>query len=98
MRIEDCYDMPMALTAAEILHVAKLARLNLTKEEVEKFRSQLSKVIAHIKGLSEVDTTGVEPTSQTTGLINVLREDKIDQSQIIPQDGHFIVPKILDKE
>jgi len=90
--------MPMALTVADVSHVAKLAKLNLSKVEVEKFRDQLFKVIEHIKVLGEVDTTGVEPTSQTTGLMDVLREDKVEEKQIVPQDGHFIVPKILDKE
>lgn len=90
--------MPMALTVAQVVHVSKLARLNLSKTEVEKFKNQLSKIIEHINELKEVDTKGVTPTSQTTGLTDIVREDKIDNSQIVPQDGHFIVPKILDKE
>ena len=90
--------MPMALTVAQVIHVSKLARLNLSKTEVEKFKNQLSKIIEHINELKEVDTKGVTPTSQTTGLTDIVREDKIDNSQIVLQDGHFIVPKILDKE
>lgn len=89
--------MPMALTVAQVIHVSKLARLNLSKAEVEKFKNQLSKIIKHINELKEVDTKGVTPTSQTTGLTDIVREDKIDNSQIVLQDGHFIVPKILDK-
>lgn len=90
--------MPMALTAADVAHVAKLAKLKLSKEEVEKFRVQLSKVIEHINELSEVDTSKVIATSQTTGLMDVLRDDEVDVNRIIPQDGHFVVSKILDKE
>ncbi|MEK7497312.1 MAG: Asp-tRNA(Asn)/Glu-tRNA(Gln) amidotransferase subunit GatC [Patescibacteria group bacterium] len=87
----------MALTVAEVEHIAKLAKLKLSKLELEKFGIQLSKVIEHIKELSEVETDGVEPTSQTTGLTDVLREDEIDETQMTPQDGHFVVAKILDK-
>lgn len=76
--------MSMAkLTKADVLHVAKLAKLKLTEKEVEKFLSQLSSIVDYISELSEVDTKGVEPTSQTTGLINVLRDDKANPNQTL---------------
>ena len=68
----------MALTKEEVLHIAKLARLELKDEEVEKFRTQLSEILEYVGQLSKVDTTGIEPISQITGLQNVLREDRVE--------------------
>ena len=65
----------MKLTTEEVKHIAKLARLGLTDEEVEKFSSQLSDILSHAKMLDEVDTSNVEPIAQITGLKNVLSED-----------------------
>ena len=67
----------MALTKEEIQHIALLARLGLTDEEVEKYSDQLSSILDYIEQLKEVDTEGVEPTAQVTGLENVMREDEI---------------------
>ena len=83
------------LTKQDILHVAKLAKLPLTDSEVDKFTSQLSSIINYMDELNEVDTSDVEPTSQTTGLENVFRNDEIIPNQIIPQDGYFKVDAIL---
>lgn len=67
----------MTLTREEVLHTAKLARLELTQEEVEKFRTQLSEILEYVGQLSKVDTKGIEPISQITGLQNVVREDLV---------------------
>lgn len=67
----------MALTREEVLHIAKLARLELKEEEVEKFRTQLSEILEYVGQLSKVDTTGIEPISQITGLQNVVRDDLV---------------------
>lgn len=65
----------MKLTTEEVKHIAKLARLGITDEEVEKFSSQLSDILSHAKMLDEVDTKGVEPIAQITGLKNVTFKD-----------------------
>jgi len=65
----------MKLKKEEIEHIAKLARLDLTEDEFEKYGSQLSDVLSYIDQLKEVDVTDTEPTAQVTGLENVLRED-----------------------
>ncbi|KKU12970.1 MAG: Aspartyl/glutamyl-tRNA(Asn/Gln) amidotransferase subunit C [Parcubacteria group bacterium GW2011_GWC2_45_7] len=65
----------MSLSREEVLHIAKLARLELKAEEVEKFRMQLSEILEYVGQLTKVDTAGVEPISQITGLQNVVRED-----------------------
>lgn len=74
------------LTKTDVLHVGRLAKLDLTEGEVKKFSAQLSSVIDHIGELSKVDTSKVEPTSQTTGLENVFRADDIKESSL-DQDG-----------
>lgn len=70
----------MALTKDDVRHVAKLARLNLTEEEITTYTDQLSSVFEHLDKLSEVDTEGVEETSQVNGLTNVMREDRVSPS------------------
>ena len=67
----------MELKREQIEHIAKLARLELTEEELEKYGSQLSDILNYIDQLREVDVAGVEPTAQVTGLENVLRIDEI---------------------
>lgn len=67
--------MAKKLSADDVLHIAKLAKLELTGSEIKKFQGQLSAVISYISELDEVDTKNVLPTSQTTGLTNVTRKD-----------------------
>ena len=63
------------LSEKEVVHIAKLAKLDLSDEDVLKFTGQLSSVLEYIDVLNEVDTEGVEPTSQVTGLTNVTEGD-----------------------
>ena len=69
--------MSMKLTLAEVEHIAQLARLGLTEAEKKKFAVQISSILDYVNQLKEVDTSGVEPTAQVTGLENVLRPDVI---------------------
>lgn len=75
------------LTKSQVEHIAKLANLKLTKQEVKKFASQLSETLDYMDVLNELDTRKVEPTSQVTGLENVTREDKsgpsLTQKQVL---------------
>ncbi len=94
----------MSLTKQEVEHIAKLARLSLTEEEKEKYSRQLSDILAYVEQLQKVDTAQVEPTSQVTGLLNVMREDEIVDSEIEKElidcapekiDGFVKIPKIF---
>lgn len=66
----------LKLTEEEVRHVGKLANLSLTSEEIKKFQKQLSQILDYVGVLQELDTGRIEPTSQVTGLENVLREDE----------------------
>ena len=93
----------MKLSKQEIQGIAKLARLDLTEAELEKYGGQLSAVLSYIDQLKEVDVKGVEPTAQVTGLENVLREDEVknwDKKEIeealkdaLEREGRFIKVK-----
>ncbi len=64
----------------QVLHVAKLARLGLTDEEVERMSSELSGILDHIEKIGELDLEGVEPTDHVVELENVLRADEPRES------------------
>jgi aspartyl-tRNA(Asn)/glutamyl-tRNA(Gln) amidotransferase subunit C len=64
------------LSRDQVLHVARLARLELTEDEVERFSGELSKVLDHIEKISELgDLADIEPTSHVVEVENALRED-----------------------
>jgi aspartyl-tRNA(Asn)/glutamyl-tRNA(Gln) amidotransferase subunit C len=60
----------------QVLHVAKLARLRLSHEEIERMSSELSTILDHIEKIEELDLEGVEPTTHVVTLENVLRPDE----------------------
>ena len=59
----------------QVLHVAKLARLKLSEEEVERMTGELSHILEHVDRIAQMDLDGVEPTSHVVALENVLRAD-----------------------
>lgn len=67
----------MQLSQKEVEHIAHLARLDLSVEEKKKYAQQLTDILNYIDQLQEVDTTGVAPTYQVTGLGDVVRADKV---------------------
>lgn len=64
------------ISEEQVKHVAKLARLNLTDEEVKKFAGQFEEIFGYIEILDEIDTSDVKETSQVTGLENVTESDE----------------------
>jgi aspartyl-tRNA(Asn)/glutamyl-tRNA(Gln) amidotransferase subunit C len=65
------------ITRDEVVHVARLARLELSDTEIERMREQLDGILQYIDKLKELDVTGVEPTSHAVGLVNVMRADEV---------------------
>jgi aspartyl-tRNA(Asn)/glutamyl-tRNA(Gln) amidotransferase subunit C len=80
------------LTRDDVLKLARLARLTITEEEIEKYRRELSEILQYVEQLSQVDVTGLEPTTQVTGLKNVTREDEVVDYGASPDDLLRIVP------
>lgn len=72
------------LTSAQVAHIAKLARIELTPEEEEKMPKELSSILGYIDVLSELKTDDIEPTAQVTGLTNAFREDTVIPSTALP--------------
>jgi aspartyl-tRNA(Asn)/glutamyl-tRNA(Gln) amidotransferase subunit C len=94
----------MKLSKKEVEHIAKLARLELSDEDAGVYSKQLSDILDYVEKMQAVDTSKVEETSQVTGLINVMRDDKIKVSGIADElvdsspesdNGYVRVPKIL---
>ena len=93
------------ITTDDVHHLAQLSSLQLSDSEVENLRADLENIINYINQLNEVDTSGVEPTYQVTGLENVWRGDEVDAGSVTPeqlldlaaeQRGHCVkVPKVL---
>ena len=90
-----------------VSHTAKLASLPITPSEVKKFEKQLDETIDYVEELNEVNTENVEPTSQVTGLENVLSLDSakpsLSQEEALSNaksryNGFFKVDAILDNE
>jgi aspartyl-tRNA(Asn)/glutamyl-tRNA(Gln) amidotransferase subunit C len=72
------------LSREQVLHVARLARLELTDEELERMAAELSKVLDHMETIGELDLADVEPTSHVVAIENVLRAD--EPRPCLPQD------------
>jgi aspartyl-tRNA(Asn)/glutamyl-tRNA(Gln) amidotransferase subunit C len=96
----------MAISEAEVRHVARLARLALSDEEIAVMQAQLSAILDYIAMLQEVDVSNVPPTAQVTGLTTVWRPDVVDemltQEQALAnapdqQDGMFRVRAVFDE-
>ena len=66
----------MAITREDVLHVAHLARLDLTEEEVARFQEQLSAILEAVGKVQQLDLEGVPPTSHPLDLVNVWRDDE----------------------
>jgi len=93
------------ITQDELRHLAKLAKLELSDDELAKLTPQLDNILEFVSQLEEVNTKGVAETHQTTGLQNVYREDTINPCEIEKEliecsphkirENSIVVPKIM---
>lgn len=99
--------MANRLTREEVAHVALLARLSLTDEELDTFTHQLGDILEHAEDVEALDVSGVDAMAHPLGLRNVFRSDSIlpslDRDEVLSQapaveDGRFRVPQILGDE
>lgn len=95
----------MALTPNEVRHVARLARIALSPDDVERFTAQLSSILDHFSALAAVDTEGIEPTAHPLPLSNVMRDDEVapslPRSEVLAnapeqEDGYLRVRAVLE--
>lgn len=70
----------MKITKKEVLHVAHLARLTLTDDELEKMTGQLDNILSYVDKLNELDTNNIPPTSHVFSVSNAFREDFVCES------------------
>jgi aspartyl-tRNA(Asn)/glutamyl-tRNA(Gln) amidotransferase subunit C len=92
------------ITRQDVAHVADLARLTLSDDELDRFTDQLAAVLDHAKDVEALDTAGVPPTAHPLPLRNVLREDEVrpslDRDEVLAaapavEDDRFAVPPVL---
>ncbi len=100
----DGHASPPPIGREDVVHVARLARLELTDEEVGRFTGQLAQVLAHAADVAALDLAGVAPTAHPLPLQNVLRPDEIrpclDRQEVLDgapevEDHRFRVPRIV---
>ena len=96
-----------SLSRDEVAHVARLARLDLTDEELDTFTGQLAAVLEHAADVEALDVHDVPPTAHPFELANVLRPDErrpsLDRDEVLAaapaaEDGRFKVPPVLGEE
>lgn len=92
------------LTREEILKLARLIKLELTEDQIQKYQTEIQAIIKYVEHLQSVDVTGLEPTNQVSGLTNVTRPDEIRESAApeellknVPEqeDGHIKVMRMI---
>jgi aspartyl-tRNA(Asn)/glutamyl-tRNA(Gln) amidotransferase subunit C len=97
----------MSITRDEVAHLARLARLALSDDELDHLAPQLDQILSAVAQVQEVAAEGIPPTSHATGLTNVFRDDveapclspeqALDQAPAVEQ-GRFKVPRILGED
>ncbi|MFB6181447.1 MAG: Asp-tRNA(Asn)/Glu-tRNA(Gln) amidotransferase subunit GatC [Candidatus Magasanikbacteria bacterium] len=86
----------MKISPDKVEHIAQLARLELSQAEKERYAEELSVVLDYVEKLEEVETEGVEPTFQVSGLTDVTREDEVEE--ISDEDRSKIIEEFPSKE
>jgi aspartyl-tRNA(Asn)/glutamyl-tRNA(Gln) amidotransferase subunit C len=96
--------VPERISPDDVLHVARLARLHLSADELVTYTDQLASMLAHFEDIDALDLAGVEPMTQPYPLVNVLRDDVVgptlERAEVLAaapaaEDGRFRVPPIL---
>lgn len=86
------------LSRDDVLKLARLARLELTEEEVEEYRKELSSILQYVEQIQNADVNGLKPTSQVTGLTNVMREDEVVDYGVSADELLRAVPDKQDRQ
>jgi aspartyl-tRNA(Asn)/glutamyl-tRNA(Gln) amidotransferase subunit C len=95
----------MSIDTATVRHIAHLARIAVTDDEVARLKSEINDVLAFVEQLSDVDVTGVEPMTSVTPMAMKKRPDVVTDGEIADdivrnapaaQDHFFLVPKVVE--
>ena len=95
----------MSLNKETVQKVARLARIRMSDEELERMAPQLTNIIGFVEQLSEIDTDNVEPLANVTDVTLSMREDKVTDGQCVEKilanapesaQGYFVVPKVVE--
>lgn len=86
------------LSRDDVLKLARLSRLELSEEEIAEYQRELSAILQYVEQLQNIDVTGLEPTSQVTGLVNVMRKDEVKSYGYEPRDLLKNVPAVEDNQ
>lgn len=84
------------LTREDVLKLARLSRLDLSEEEVDEYLKELTTVLQYVEQLQDVDVDGLQPTTQVTGLTNVMRDDTVRDYGVSRDDLLRLAPKTED--
>lgn len=84
------------ISRLDILKLARISRLKLSDEEIERLESELTEILTYVETLNSADTAGVEPTYQISGLTNVTRPDEVKDYGYLPSDLLNNAPSTLD--
>lgn len=96
--MNDILGIMAKLTRDDVLHLAALARISLSDDEVTEFEGELSEILQYVEMLSNVDVAGLKPTNQVTGLTNVMRADEVKDYGYEPGELLKNVPQVADNQ
>lgn len=92
------YSSMADLSRDDVLKLARLARLDLTEEEIVRFAKELTEILRYVEQLQSVDVSGLKPTNQVTGLTNVMRKDEVRDYGYAPKELLKNVPHVQDDQ
>lgn len=97
----------MKINREVVEHVAHLGRLELGPEEIDQYTEQLDRILAYMDQLNSLDTEGIEPTTHAIPLVNVFRQDRVDNNFLVEEavgnaperkGSFFKVPPVIEVE
>lgn len=86
------------LSRDDVLKLTRLSKLSLTDDEIAKYQEELGQLLKYVEQLHAVDTTGLEPTYQVTGLTNVMRPDIVEDYGMSTEDLLQNAPEIYEQQ
>ena len=86
------------ISREDVLRLARLSKLQLTDNEIDALASDITAILGYVEQLDELDTEGVEPTYQVTGLTNVWRADEVEVGDVSRDELLSLAPESTDNQ